>query len=55
MIEVVYTQTLKNVSRDEAVTVVTGNERADAAPTDRQLPEPTMLETATMDALPHRG
>ena len=42
MIEVVYTQTLKNVSRDEAVTVVTGVERADAAPADRQLPEPTM-------------
>ena len=42
MIEVIYTQTLKNVSRDEAVTLVTGAEREDAAPTDPELPKPTM-------------
>lgn len=43
MIEVVYTQTLKNVSRDEAVTLATGAQRADAAPTGSQLPKPTIL------------
>ncbi len=42
MIEVIYTQTLKNVSRGEAITLVTGVERVDAAPTGRKKPEPTM-------------
>jgi hypothetical protein len=42
MVEAVYTQTLKNVSRSEAVTIVTGVERSDAAPTNRRPPEPTM-------------
>jgi hypothetical protein len=42
MIEVIYTQTLKNVSRDEAVTLVTGKERMDAALIARKRPEPTM-------------
>jgi hypothetical protein len=42
MIEVIYTQTLKNVSRGEAVTVVTGKEREDVRPTNRQLPESTI-------------
>ena len=43
MIEVIYTQTLKNVSRDEAVTLATGAQRADTAPTGSQLPAPTMF------------
>jgi hypothetical protein len=42
MVEVIYTQSLKNVSRGEAITLVTGVERIDATPTGRKKPEPTM-------------
>jgi hypothetical protein len=41
MIEVIYTQTLKNVSRSEAVTIVTGV-RSDASRADSHLTEPTL-------------
>ena len=51
MIEVIYTQTLKEVSRDEAITLVTGVERADADPKDRKRPEPTMPRQGDHNAL----
>jgi hypothetical protein len=43
MVEVIYTQSLKNVSRGEAITLVTGVERIDTTPTGRKKPEPTIL------------
>jgi hypothetical protein len=51
MIEVIYTQTLKNVSRDEAITLVTGKERLGEARRDRQRPEPTMPRNTDHNAL----
>jgi hypothetical protein len=51
MIEVVYTQTLKNTSRGEAVTIVTGVRRADATSTAPQIPKPTMRRYGDHSAL----
>ena len=42
MIEVIYTQTLKSVSRSEAVTIVTGRQERGRGPIDRRRPKPTM-------------
>ena len=46
MIEVVYTETIKNTSRDEAITLASGVEREDAAPIGRKRPKATMPRSA---------
>ena len=53
MVEVIYTQLLKNVSRGEAITLVTGVERIDTTPTGRKKPEPTILRAGDHTTL-HR-
>ena len=54
MVEVIYTQSLKNVSRGEAITLVTGVERIDATPTGRKKPEPTMSRAGDQNTTLYR-